>query len=159
MALWDIVTLVVLGLGLLYGIWKGFLRILLKIGALILSVILARPLGNFISDTFVAGFFEGNRLEALLTFGASLLVTVAVFIILYILLKILAKIIASSVNKMLSTKKIDRVIGAIAGFAMGCGVMFVLGTVLEFMSAVATSLDIYVSWLDFGETFLFRFFL
>ena len=85
MALWDIVTLVVLGLGLLYGIWKGFLRILLKIGALILSVILARPLGNFISDTFVAGFFEGNRLEALLTFGASLLVTVVVFIILYIL--------------------------------------------------------------------------
>ena len=159
MVLWDIVTVVVLGLGLLYGIWKGFLRLLLKAGALFLAIVLARPVGNIVSAKFVDGMFAGNPFEEILQSVASIVVSIVIFVVLYILLKLLAKLIASAVNKLFDSKKIDKVLGAIVGLVIGCGMMFLIATAVEFANAVVTSLDISVDWLDFGETFLFRFFL
>jgi len=159
MALWDIVTLVILGLGLLYGIWKGFLKLVLKVGAFFLAIIVAKPLGNLISSSFIDGLFNGNKLEEILQFIVSIVISIVLFIILYILFRIIARVIASALNKLFDSKKIDKVIGAIIGLVIGGGIVFLLATVLEFAQAIVSSLGIYVEWLDFSETFLFRFFL
>ncbi len=159
MALWDIITLVVIGLGLLYGIWKGFFKIILRGAALFLAIIISKPLGTLVSEKFIFGMFSGNKFEAILEAAASVVASIVIFIILFFILKILAGLIAKGINKILSSSKVDRFLGGILGLAMGCGLMFLIATVAEFTSVLLSELGLSVAWLEFGETFLFRFFL
>ena len=159
MALWDIVTLVVLGLGLLYGIWKGFFKIILRGGALFLAIIVSRPIGNFITERFIFGLFSGNSFEAILEAGSSIIVSVIVFVLVFFIFKLLAGLLAKALNKVLSSSKIDRFLGAILGLLVGGGFMFLIATAVSFIAAVVANLGLSVAWLDLGGTFLFRFFL
>ena len=159
MALWDIITLAVIGCGLIYGIWKGFFKIILRGAALFFSIIISKPIGAFITKNFIFGLFSGNKFEAILEASASVLSSIIVFIIVYFLLKLLAGIIAKGINKILSSSKIDRFLGGLLGLVIGCGFMFLVATVAEFSSVLLSELGLSVGWLEFGETYLFRFFL
>ena len=159
MALWDIITLVVIGLGLIYGIWKGFFKIILRGAALFLAIIISKPIGNFVAEKFIFGMFSGNKFEAILEAATSVVASVVIFIVLFFVLKLLAGLIAKGINKLLSSSKIDRVLGGILGLAIGIGLMFLVATVAEFASVLLPELGLSVAWLEFGDTFLFRFFL
>ena len=159
MALWDIITLVVIGIGLIYGIWKGFFKIILRGAALFLAIMISKPIGDFITEKFIFGRFSGNKFEAILEASASVVTSIVIFIILLFVLKLLAGLVAKGINKILSSSKIDRFLGGLLGLVIGCGLMFLIATVAEFSSVLLSELGLSVAWLEFGETFLFRFFL
>ena len=46
MSVFDMITLAIIGIFLIIGIWKGFLKLLLRFGAWILAAIIAKSFGG-----------------------------------------------------------------------------------------------------------------
>ena len=144
----DIITLVIFALALVICVWKGFLKILLKLGALISAVILAKMFGSAVGDLWFSGLIKGSDngmsgavLDKINESLAIIIGTVIVFVIFYVVLRIIFSVVAKLVKKASGVKVIDRVLGAVIGIVVALGVMFIFTELVRVTATVVTYIN------------------
>ena len=146
----DIATLAIFVLSLIICIWKGFLKIILKFGALAIAVILARFFGSAIGGTFFSKLDESL---------ATVIGTVIVFVIFYVVLRLIFAVIRKAVTSAQGVGAADRILGAVLGIIIAFSTVFLLAEILRIAVAVASMFDAQPSLLDaIEDTRLFRIF-
>ena len=165
----DIITIIITGLFVIIGIWKGFLKTVLKFGAAFFAVIIAKLFGGRVglmilpevikSDSGIGSKLSEATLLNINTSIATIIGTALLFIVLFIILRIIAGIVAKAVVGGLKSKGLDRILGAVLGFVLSVGAMHVVALIVNFVAVIMTfinpSSDIYAV---IDRTVFFRFF-
>lgn len=153
----DIAVLVIAGIFVIIGAWRGFLRTVLRIGASVAAVILSRLLGGALGialfpELIGADSAIGQRLPstALDNVNRSLAVTIgtlAVFILALIVLRLVVRAIAGIALKDFKSNAVDKLLGAVLGLLIALGAIYVLAFAIDVIAVVITfvapSSDIY----------------
>ena len=163
----DIITLVAFLGAMVICVWKGFLKIVLKLGALVFAAIIAKIFGKAVGDLWFSGLIktsgEGMTAELLEKLNASIAVvigTVVAFVIFYIVLRIIFHFVAKLVKKMAGVSTLDRILGAVFGIAMALGFMFVFSEAVRIVATVATYIKPESAMFEIIEnTVIFKYFL
>ena len=165
----DIITLVIMCIFVVIGFWKGFLGSVLRFGATLSAIILAKMLGGtFGSMSMPELISENSELGSKLSSSAldninSSLATTIGTILLFVILLMAFRIIASAVSKAviggLKSKTLDRVLGAILGLVLSVGVVYAFAFAINLVAMIMTladpSADIYSV---INRTVIFRYF-
>lgn len=148
MSIFDIITIALFAVSLLVCVWKGFLKILFKFGALVIAAILAKFFGSSVGDIWFSDLIktsgEGMTASVLDKVNQSLATvigTVIVFVIFYIVLRIIFAVVAKIVKKAPAISTMDRILGAVFGLVMAFGLTFVFAEVVRVASTVITYID------------------
>lgn len=124
--------------------WRGFFGTLLRFGAWVISVILARFIGVAVS----AAFFDASLLATFLATGLS-------FALLSAVLSIVARIASKALVKVLIGKTVDRILGAALGLAITVGFACAVAFAIDTAQLLIPALDIR-SVVD--ESIIFKYF-
>lgn len=165
----DIAVLVIAGVFVLIGIWKGFLKTVLSWGAWLLAALLSRMLGSWLGNMLLPELIKGDgalgekipaaTLENINSSIASTVGTVILFIVLLIVFKLVAKLIAKAVVDGFKTKWLDKLLGAVLGLVLAVGAVYALAFVVDIVavliSFVAPSVDVYGA---IDSSVLFKYF-
>lgn len=161
----DIISLVIIGVFVIIGIWKGFLKLLLRFGALILSGILAKLLGPWLGQKLLPSLLETERLsnEMLSRVNSmigSVVGTVLVFVVSLLILRLLARIIAKALTKETRVGIFDRLLGAIVGCFAGVAVLSLFAMLVNACMIVVALIYPETGFFDVVEnTVIFKYFL
>jgi uncharacterized membrane protein required for colicin V production len=163
----DIITLVVFLAALAVCVWKGFLKILLKLGALVIAAIIAKIFGKAVGDIWFSGLIktsgEGMSAELLEKLNASIAVvigTVVAFVIFYIVLRIIFHFVAKLVKKLAGVSTLDRILGAVFGIVVALGFMFVFSEAVRIVATIATYINPESTMFEVIEsTAIFKYFI
>jgi len=115
----DIAIIVVLGILTLLGVKRGLIKSLVPLVGVILGIVLAGRLHHPLAERM--GFIESESLAGIIAF---VLIVIAVYVIVFILGSMLRNVL-----QMVFLGWVDRLGGAVFGFAMGwiiCSVVVVL---------------------------------
>ena len=147
----DIAVLVIAGIFVIIGIWKGFLRTVLKFGASILAIFLARLFGTTVGNTLFPQIIKGDSaLGSRLSSGtldninasiAGTIGTAILFVVLFILFRLIASIVSKAVLKALNSGPLDRILGALLGLVLAAGVVYALALAVDIVAVVITFID------------------
>ena len=168
-SIFDLITLIIAGIFVIIGIWKGFLKTVFKFGAAFLAVILAKflgdPFGRLLfpellkSDSAIGSKLSSATLEGINASLSSTLGTLILFVVLFIILRIIAGILAKLIVKGFNSKGLDRVLGGVLGLILAGGVIYVFALIVNIVALVMTFInpasDIYTV---INNTVLFKLF-
>ena len=167
MQILDIVTLAVFVLAMVICVWKGFLKILLKLGALVIASVIAKIFGKSVGGLWFSNIIKtsgegmtGEVLEKLNNSISAVIGTVVVFVIFYIVLRIIFHFVSKLVKKMAGVSTVDRILGAVFGIVMALGFMFVFSEIVRIVATVATYINPDSTMFETIEnTLIFKYFL
>lgn len=128
----DIVILVMTLTFVGIGIWKGFARTLLRFGAAVVSLIVARLFGGMLGEALLP---KGNE------YLATLLGTFIVFATLYLILRIVIKILSKKINDGFKSRLIDKILGGCLGFLLAIGAVCTLAYAVDLVAALLLLFD------------------
>ena len=162
----DIITIVAFALAVLVCVWKGFLKILLKFGAFVVSAIVAKFFGSAIGDMWFSdlidvssGGMTASVLDKVNESISTVIGTVVVFVIFYIVLRIIFSLVAKLVKKAPGVTTVDRILGAVFGLVMAFGFMFVFSEIVRIYATVVTYFDAGSALFETIEnTLIFKYF-
>lgn len=163
----DIIAFAVFAAALIICTLKGFAKIFLRLGALVVSVIAAKLFGAALGSRLFPeiikdskGKIPADKLQALNETLASVIATVIIFVVIFIVLRIVAGLIAKIISKGIFGKTLDRILGAITGLLVGAAAVFLLAWIVGLVASVITFFnpgsDIFNS-LD--STYLIKYFM
>ena len=170
LGLLDIITLVIVGIFVIVGIWKGFLKTVFKLGATFFAVILAKffgaPVGRMLlpevikSDSGLGSKLSSNTLANINSSISSIVGTLILFIVLFIILRIISGILAKAFVKGFRSKTLDRLLGAVLGLVLAAGVIYVFALVVELFALAITFIDPSSTFYSAIEsTVIFKYFI
>ena len=157
MTVFDIAVLVIAGIFVAIGLWKGFLKAVLGWGAWLLAALLSRMLGGWLGDMLLPELIKGDgaigsrlssdMLDNINRSIASTVGTVIIFVVLLIAFKLIAKVAVKAVINGFKAKWLDKLLGALLGLVLAAGAVYALAFVTDIiavlLSLIAPSLDIY----------------
>lgn len=121
----SIVGIVIILLFVAIGVFKGFLRMVLSLGVLAASVAIAAAATKPLDAMFAENNYFGQEWLSSLTSGSFGFIVV--FFASLIILSIVKAILLAIFGKSKSLKVVDRILGVVAGAAMG---FLIFGSVL-----------------------------
>jgi len=125
----DSVILVVVGFSLLIGLWRGLVREVLSLAALIAAVIIGRLYGPQLAPSF-AGMTENA--------GAQYVLAFALLFVLTLIVGAIVNHFVARFIKLVGLRMVDRVLGAAFGVLRG---LLVIGVIVFFASALFAEED------------------
>ncbi len=166
MSIFDIITIVVFAAAMLICVLKGFLKILLKFGALVIAALLAKIFGSAVGDIWFSDLIksgsEGMAASVLSKVNealATVIGTVIVFVIFYVVLRIIFSLVAKLVKKAAGIGALDRVLGAVFGIVAAFGIMFIFAELVRVSAAVITYVSPDSTLFDtIEDTLVFKYF-
>lgn len=164
MSVFDMITLAIIGIFLIIGIWKGFLKLLLRFGAWILAAIIAKSFGGSLGKLLWQNWIQSESLSAdvlnIINFTiASVLGTTILFIISFIILRFLVNLIGKAVKNTLHIGLLDRILGALAGLLAGCAVVCLLAIVINILTLIASLVNSdTMIFYEIEDTVIFKYF-
>ncbi len=147
MNLFDIITIAICAMTVLICVWKGFLKIALKTGAIAVSAIVAKFVGPILGERFIPDIFKSSDAmsaevaDKVNEMIATVIGTVLLFIVLFILLRLISGLIAKLVTNVTHTGKIDRVLGAIFGLILGVAFVFLFAEGVKIYASISTLIN------------------
>ncbi len=129
MNIFDIIALVIFFLFVLICTIRGFLKILARLGSFFAAMILSKVFG---------GMLGGMLLGDILGDFAPIVGTVAIFVLLFILFRIVFGFIATGITKVLHTKTLDKILGAVIGIAGGLASVYLFALLSELIIVVVS---------------------
>ena len=169
MAWLDIATLGILGLFVLIGIWKGFLKTFLKLGATVIAVVVSRIFGEMLGKTLFPHLISGNTfltknissstIDEINSSFATIIGTAVIFIIMFVLLRIVAGFTSKIIKAKMKVGLIDRIFGALFGLVLAVGAIYAFAFVVNILATATAFFDhdafIYSA---VEETVIFKYF-
>ena len=137
----DIIILVFLSLFLVYGLYRGLVKMVLNLLSSVLGIILSIKFYEPLYDVFPAIGFGSDALGKTLSF--LLILSLASFVLSFGL-NIVAKVL-KIITSLPVVSIFNRLAGGVFGLVQG---LFVIGAILFVLSHYA----IFSSWLDFAIT-------
>ena len=122
----DLVILIVLLVGIVGGIARGFVRCLLGLVGLALAILLAATYHGQVAASFL-GFIPGDRAPAIVAF-------ILIFIVVVIVVGLIAAAVARAL-RLVSLGWLDRLAGGLLGFVMSAivaGLLLLLAVMAGF---------------------------
>ncbi|MBE6596140.1 MAG: hypothetical protein E7641_00575 [Ruminococcaceae bacterium] len=166
MNVFDIITISICALSVLICVWKGFLKIALKTGAIAIAAIVAKFVGPMLGEKFIPDIFKASgkmsasAADKINETIATVVGTVVLFVVLFILLRLISGLIAKAVTKVTHTGKADRIIGGIFGLILAVAVVFLFAEGVKIYAAIATAIKPDYAIFDTLESSLiFKYFL
>lgn len=146
MNVFDIVTLAIIAVSVIVCTIKGFAKILLKIGAFILAVMLSRIFGEKLGLAVFPNLIKSDSISAsslnkINNTLAQVLGTAVLFIVLFIILRIISMILSKVIKNAPVAGSLDRLLGAVVGVLMGVAVVYVFAVALNIYASIATYLN------------------
>ncbi len=159
----DIVTLVIACAFVAICAWRGFLKIVLRFGALVLSLICAKIFGSVLGNALFPSIVKSDSMDAEVLADinssiASLLGTVVLFIILFIVLRIVATLVAKALTGKELAKAADKLLGAAVGVVFALGALFAFVSVLHIVAMVMSFVGSNVIYEAVDASLFFKFF-
>ncbi len=162
----DVITAVIFAAAIVVCIWKGFLKILLNLGAFIIAAVIARMFGSSIGGLFFSDLinissdrFGFLALENINEAIATVIGTVLVFLIFYLVLRIIFAIVSKLVKRADGISAVDRILGAVFGVVMAFGITFVFCELVRITATVVTLIDPNSQIFNvIGDTVIFKYF-
>lgn len=165
----DIALLLMTVVFVTIGIWKGFLKLIIKLGAVVPAVVLSRAFGGFLGvtlfpsiigkDSAIAKKVSYSALENINTSLAKVIGTLILFIVLFIIFKIILGVISNMVKKEFKVSLVDRLLGGVFGLVIALGAAYAVAFAVNIVAMVITLIDsanpIYASIED---TVIFKYF-
>ena len=166
MNVFDIITIAVFFVATIVCVWKGFLNILLKLGALVIAVIVAKLFGKAVGEACFSDLIggSGGKLDGMLfdKINESLVTimgTVLVFAAIYILLRIIFFFVSKLLKKAEGLTVLDRILGAVFGLVTAFGLVCVFAVMVRVVATVAVYIDPSSAIFDtVEETVIFKYF-
>lgn len=145
MSVFDYICLAVIAFSTIICAYKGLRRIIFKICAIVLAVVISRYWGQFLL----------NKLNISLSPAVG---GVVVFVFFFIVFKLVFKIIEGKLADGVRSIVIDRLLGALVGLFVGTAVVFVFTEIIFMIESVTTLFDIAPEFSDMiNDTIIFRF--
>ena len=143
MNVFDIIVIASAALFIAIGVWKGFLKTVLRLGAAVVSMILAKLLGPVVGglipdiDKGGAGLSSetANSINGAIS---SVVGTAVVFILLFIVLRLLAKVLAKLITRMTGTTRLDRIFGGVFGLLVAVSFVFLFAEAFKIVATAVT---------------------
>lgn len=165
----DIAVLVITGIFVLIGVWKGFVRMALRLGSTVAAVILSRMFGGMLGELILPAIIGsdsaiGARLpsSALDNVNRSISVTVGtllIFVVAFIVFRLISGVIARAVTGGIKRRTLDRVLGAIFGFVIALGAIYALAFIVDIIAMTVIFIDPSSDIYDIiGSTKIFKYF-
>ncbi len=107
----DIIIVIILAIGLLSGLARGFVRTLFGLAGIALGLVAAARLFDTVGSSFLA-FIANDRVAAALAF-------LLVFVVVFLLVALLGRLVARALE-LASLGWADRLAGGLAGVVMAC---------------------------------------
>ncbi len=139
MSILDYICIALIGGSVVICALKGLKKIIFKIAAFVISVILAKLVGGKIGHLLLSDIININ-------FGSlsseingriiSILGTLIVFILLFIFLKLIFKVVEGKMGQNIQSLIVDRLLGALVGFFIGVAIVLVFTEVVDIVLSV-----------------------
>ncbi len=117
MTIFDYVVIGIVGLSLLFGLWRGVVGELIALAAWVLAVIAALEFGGWAGEMVFAGIAD----PAIRTLAGCVLLFVGVLVVMA-----LVRMLVNSMVKALGLSVSDRILGMVFGVVRGLLVVMVL---------------------------------
>lgn len=144
MSVFDYICLAVIAFSTIICAAKGLRKIVFKLCAIALAVIVSKYLGEMLLDA----------VNITLTPAIGMFV---VFLFFYIIFKLIFKIIEGKLADGVQSIVIDRLLGALVGLFVGTAIVFVFTEVIDIVGAVASIFDLDTEFFDaVDNTVIFR---
>lgn len=161
----DVVFFALLLLGMLFGVWRGFVKGICKLAGTIFSVIFAFtfciPMKNALDSWFGLTSAMGGTTAA--GWGAVVISFVALVILIKLGAWLIGKVGTFLVEKFAPIKVVNKVLGGILGLAKALLFVFIILAVLKWIDAAAVDNFIgnsaVVSRIYFSDWFIKAFHL
>lgn len=161
----DVIFFAVLLLGMLFGVWRGFVKGICKLAGTIFAVVFAFtfcvPMKNSLDSWFgLTAALGGTTLSGWISVVIS-------FIVLVVLIKLgawlIGKVGSVLVEKFAPLKVVNKILGGLLGLAKAMLLIFILLAILKWIDAAAVNEFIaqsaVVSRIYFSEWFMHAFHL
>ena len=166
MNIFDIITLAVFAIAVIICAWKGFIKIILKLGAVVIAAAVAKFVGPMLGNALIPELIstppESMNVGTLGTVNetlASVIGTVLLFVVLFILLRIIAGLISKIITKVTHTSALDRILGAVFGFVVAFAFVVIFAKLVEIFATVSAFIDPDTAIFDtIEDTVLFKYF-
>ncbi len=159
----DIITLVIACAFIAICAWRGFLKIILRFGALILSVVCAKIFGSILGNALFPSIIKSDSIDTSVlakinSSVATLLGTVILFVILFIVLRIVASLVAKAMTGKEFAKVTDKLLGAAVGIVFALGVLFMFVSALHIVGMVTSFFGSNMIYEAVDASLFFKFF-
>ncbi len=135
----DYICLILLCASVVICAIKGLKKIIFRVAAFVISMILAKLLGNKIGTLLLSDIIRldiGSLSDTVNGTIISLLGTLIVFLLLLIVLKLIFKVVEGRMGQNIQSMIIDRLCGALVGFFIGVAVIFVFTEIVDIVFTV-----------------------
>ena len=132
MNIFDIIAIVIFALTVLICTFRGFLKIVARLGALFVAFLLSRMFGGELGVKYL-GDLIGD--------AASAVGVCISFILLFLVCRIIFTLLAKLITKVLAARGFDKFLGMLLGIVGGLAGVYLLGFVAEIIILVATRIN------------------
>ena len=153
----DIVILAIALVFVIVGAVKGFIKTLLRLGAAVFAIIVARMFGYLLGEALFGDLLSRRSplaenmspatLRSVNVSLSTLLGGLIIFLAVYILLRIIIRLTAKRLTDSFCGGLIDRLLGACLGLLLALGAIYALACVIDLLAIVlsicGSSFDIY----------------
>ncbi len=139
MTVFDYICFVIIGAAVMLCAFKGLRKIIFRLAAFIVSMIVARLIGDKIGNLLLSDVIQidiGPISEKIKSTIISSLGTLVVFILLFIFLKLIFKVVEGKFDQNINSVIIDRLCGALVGFFLGVAIVFVFTEVVDIVITI-----------------------
>ncbi len=164
----DATVLILAAFFLLMGVWKGFLKMILRFGALAASVVTAKIFGSTLgslilpalikSDSSIGERLSVDTLQKLNGSIATVVGTLLLFLVLYLLLRLLARAISKAAKKSDGVGAVDRILGAALGLVFALGAIYTLAFGVHLAAMLGSLFDFSDIYDAVDSSLLFKYF-
>ncbi len=147
----DYICIALIGCSSLICAIKGLKKIFFRLAAFVISVILAKLVGNKVGYFLLSDVIDVNLGSASSEINnriISILGTLIVFALLFVFLKLIFKVVEGKMGQNIQSRIIDRLLGALVGFFIGVAVVLIF---TEAVSIVLTVISLLKGDVDAFE--------
>lgn len=162
----DIITLIICAGAVIICAWRGFIKIALKLGAVVIAAVTAKFVGPIIGEKLFSDLIDapdgmGAKLAGIFNSTLSSVIgTVLLFVVLFVVLRIFAGLLSKIITKMTHTTTVDRVLGAVFGLIAAAAFVFLFAEAVQIVATVAAFIDPDTELFTVMEdSFIFKYFL
>ena len=161
----DILCLVIISASIVICTLKGLKKIIFKVCAFFLAMLLAKLFGFKVGDLVIPELVKDNKL-----FGsemakkindsiASVVGTIIIFIVSFVILRLIFKIVEFKLGSSMQSIVINRLLGALVGLFAGVAVVLLFTEVVNIIASVSAFVDqgdVFFDAID--NSVIFKFF-
>ncbi len=161
----DILCLVIISASIVICTLKGLKKIIFKVCAFFLAMLLAKLFGFKVGDLVIPELVKDNKLfgsemaEKIDDSIASVVGTIIIFIVSFVILRLIFKIVEFKLGSSMQSIVINRLLGALVGLFAGVAVVLAFTEVVNIIASVSVFVDqgdVFFDAID--NSVIFKFF-